>query len=87
MKYIIISPNHGTGKEPCFWRADNSGYTTSPFAAGLYTEEQINTRPDYYNNGYSAVAIPLTDRAMADLGFTCSYNDKALDKFLQKSKS
>jgi hypothetical protein len=86
MKYIIISPSHGTGKEPCFWRANAAGYVNSPFAAGIYTEKQINARPDYYNNGYSAVAIPLTDQAMSELGFKCSYDEKALDKFLQVSK-
>lgn len=83
MKYIIISPQHGSGSEPVFWRANNAGYTNSPFAAGIYSELQVESRPDYYNNGYSAVAVPLTDKAMADLGFTCSYNDNALDKFLQ----
>lgn len=87
MKYIIISPSHGTANDPVFWKADNAGYTNSPFAAGIYTEEQINARPDYYNNGYSAVAIPLTDKAMSDLGFQCGYDEKALDKFLQKSKA
>jgi hypothetical protein len=86
MKYIIISPKEGSGKSPVFWKAGNAGYTTSPFAAGIYDEEEIKARPDYYNNGYSAVAIPLTEEAMSKLNFTCSYEDKALDMFLQVAK-
>lgn len=87
MKYIIISLKHGTGDKPCFWRADNSGYTEWPFAAGVYGEEQIKSRPDYYNNGYSAIAIPLTEQAMNNLEFKCSFNQEATIHFLQTAKS
>lgn len=86
MKYIIISLTHGAGDEPMFWRANDAGYTTSPFAAGIYSEEQVKARPNYYNDGYSAVAIPLTDQAMESIGFTCSFDEKAIMKFFQKSK-
>jgi hypothetical protein len=84
MRYIIISPEKGSAKKPTFWRSNDAGYTNSPFAAGIYTEEQIKANPDYYNNGYSAVAVPLTDEAMRLLGFSCSYNEKGLNNFLQK---
>lgn len=84
MLYIIISLKHGTGKQPMFWRSNNAGYTTSPFAAGVYTEEQVKAEPDYYNNGISTIAIPLTDMAMDDLGFKCSYDDSAVKKFMNK---
>ncbi len=86
MKYIIISLAHGTGKEPCFWRANNAGYTNSPFAAGIYTEEEVKAKPDYYNDGYTGVAIPLTEQAMAKLGFKCSFDEKAIEQFFQTSK-
>lgn len=85
--YIIISPEKGDGKQPMFWRADCAGYTVYPFAAGIYNEADILSRPDYFNNGLSAVAIPLTDRAMETLGFKCSYEEEGLMKFLQKAKS
>lgn len=86
MNYIIIDISHGTGEEPMFWRANDSGYTTSPFAAGIYTEEQVKARPDYYNDGYNTVAIPLTDGAMASIGFTCSFDEDLIMRFYQKSK-
>jgi hypothetical protein len=86
MKYIIISLSHGTGKKPCFWKANDAGYTNYPFNAGIYTEEQVKARPDYYNDGLSSVAIPLTDKAMADIGFTCSFNEEAVEKYFQVAK-
>lgn len=86
MKYIIISLSHGTGKSPVFWRANAAGYTNSPFAAGIYTEEQVKARPDYYNDGLSTVAIPLTEQAMEAISFTCSFNEKAVEKFFQVAK-
>lgn len=86
MEYIIISLKHGTGEKPMFWRANNAGYTNSPFAAGIYTEEQVKGDPDYYNDGYSAVAVPLTDQAMGAIDFKCCFDEKAIEKFFQKSK-
>lgn len=85
MKYIIISPEKSTAKEPCFWRANAAGYTNSPFAAGVYDESEIKDHPGYYNNGYNSIAIPLTDAAMAKIGFECQIDIKALDQFLPKS--
>lgn len=85
MNYIIISLEQGSGKKPVFWRANDAGYTYSPFAAGIYTEEQVKANPGYYNNGSSAVAIPLTDNAMSDIEFTCSFDEKAIEKYFQKS--
>lgn len=87
MKYIILSLKHGTGKQPVFWKANNAGYTSLPFNAGIYTEEQVKQEPDYYNNGYSAIAIPLTDAAMSDIDFQCSFNEKSVEKYFQKAKA
>lgn len=71
---------------PTFWKANNSGYTDSPFNAGQYTQEQVDSKPYYYNDGHNAVAIPLTDKAMADLGFECTFDPTSINKFLTKSK-
>lgn len=86
MNYIIISLEQGTGDKPVFWRANDAGYTYSPFAAGIYSEEQVKRDPNYYNNGYSAVAIPLTDAAMGQIDFKCSFDEKEIQKFFQKAK-
>lgn len=87
MKYIILSLNHGTGSSPCFWRANNAGYTEFPFAAGHYSEEQLKAHPDYYNNGISTLAIPLTEQGLNRLGFKCTYDDAQTVHFLQKQKT
>ncbi len=84
MKYIIINPEQSTPKKPVFWKANDCGYTYSPFIAGIYTHEQVNGNPNYYNDGFKAVAIPLTDEAMDILGFKCSFDEKGLTKFFQR---
>lgn len=86
MKYIILSLKHGTPERPMFWRSNNAGYTNSPFAAGIYTEVQVLGDPEYYNNGYSTVAIPLTDAAMAAIDFKCSFNLQGVETFWQQSQ-
>jgi hypothetical protein len=86
MNYIIISLKHGDGINPIFWRANNSGYTEYPFCAGIYTEEQVKADPGYYNDGFNAVAIPLTDRAMEEIGFTCSFNGDKLKRFYKENR-
>ena len=67
-EYVIISLKHTNGKKPCFWRSNNQGYTWSPFAAGKYTEDQIKAEPEYYNNGTTDIAVPLTDAGMELIG-------------------
>lgn len=77
--YIILSPKHGTDKEPVFWRPDNSGYTTIPWAAGLYSEQQVKGNPTYYNDGYNSLAIPLTAAGLHSIGFKCSYSQSKVN--------
>lgn len=69
--FVILSLKHSEGKTPCFWRPDNAGYTNFPWAAGIYTEEQVNGDPEYYNDGYNTLAIPLTNDGMESIGFKC----------------
>lgn len=85
MKYIIISPGRSTEKEVMFWTADSAGYTSIPWAAGIYTAEQVEARPDHFNNGLTGVAIPLTTGALETIGLSCTVNMEALDNFLQRS--
>ena len=42
-----------------WWRASNSGYTTSLEEAGRYTAEAVTSDPSYYNNGESTAAVPV----------------------------
>jgi hypothetical protein len=86
MKYIIISLAHGTGKEPCFWKAKAAGYTNYPFNAGIYDEAEVKARPNYYNDGITGVAIPLTEQALEAIGFKCSFDEKAIEQFFQVAK-
>jgi len=76
MEYIIFSLKHSTKKQPCFWRANNAGYTNYPFTAGHYTEAQIQSQPDYYNNGINSIAIPLCEDGMEAIGFKFQVDNK-----------
>lgn len=70
--YIILSLKHSTKNEAVFWRAENAGYTNIPWAAGIYTEEQVKAKNWYYNNGMNTKAIPLTDEGLHQIGFKCT---------------
>ncbi len=87
MNFIIISLKHSEScNKPCFWRSNDCGYTESPFMAGIYTENQIREDPNYYNDGLNNIAVPLSDNAMSDLGFKCSFNPASIPMFLQSKK-
>jgi|TARA_R110000851_G_scaffold291657_1_gene446076 hypothetical protein len=74
--YIILSLKHSEGKQPCFWRPDDAGYTIYPWAAGIYSKDQIEKQPNYYNDGFNTVAVPLTDDGLNGIGFKCVYDPK-----------
>lgn len=86
MKYVIISLKHGTAKKPVFWRINDTGYTYYPFVAGHYTEEQVKSNPNHYNDGVENIAVPLTDKALEEIGFKVSFNLKSLQEFHKKNK-
>jgi hypothetical protein len=84
--FIILSLNHSTPDEAIFWRADDAGYTKIPWAAGIYTEEQVNGNPAYYNDGYNTIAIELSNDAIFKAGLKISFNKKKLTDFIAKNK-
>jgi hypothetical protein len=86
MKYIILSPKHSEGNTPTFWRPNCAGYTTNPWLAGIYEEKEIQEDPTYFNDGFGAVAIPLTKENLEELGFKCIYDPQSINKFLQKKQ-
>ncbi|MDH7463949.1 hypothetical protein QEG73_21790 [Chitinophagaceae bacterium 26-R-25] len=87
MEYIILSPKQSLDNRPCFWRDNNSGYTFYPFAAGIYSQEEVESDPGYYNNGHTAIAIPLSDAALQKIGFKCSVDWNAASFFVNASKN
>ncbi|MFN3802616.1 hypothetical protein [Belliella pelovolcani] len=72
MPFIILSLKHTEGNVPTFWRPDDAGYTNTPWAAGVYTDEQVKADPGYYNDGYNTLAIPLSNQGLESIGFKCS---------------
>lgn len=59
MKFYLLSLKWSQHKgKYVWWGPDNSGYTENLNDAGVYTEEQINSRPMYYRNT-STYPVPV----------------------------
>lgn len=86
MFYLIISLKHGSAESAMFWKANDCGYTPYMLGAGLYSEQEVQSNPDYYNDGIDAVAIPFTPEAFKKVGFNTSYDEQAIEQFFQKTK-
>lgn len=84
--YIILSLKHSKNDCPIFWRADNAGYTFIPWAAGIYTQGQVQSDPDYYNDGYNSIAIPLTESGIEASGLEFKLNISTVKKFYTDKK-
>ena len=82
--YLILSLKHSEGKVPTFWRPDDAGYTIFPFAAGIYTEEQVKAYPDYYNNGDDTLAIPFSNEGLESIGFKCQVDPKKVESLIKE---
>lgn len=79
--FFILSLKH-TNKEEglCFWRRDNAGYTTFPWAAGIYKESEVTADPVYYNDGAN-VAVEITDKeTWRKLKLKVNFDTEALQK-------
>lgn len=76
-RYFIISLSHSTPDQLIFWRADDNGYTSIPFLAGLYTEKEITDRIEYYTEN----SVPVPVEAWEGVGLTIKFNAKALRDF------
>jgi hypothetical protein len=84
-QYIILSLKHSTVEQPQFWMADNRGYTPFLVNCGVYSLSEIERQPMYYNDGISAVAIPLTATALNLIGFSVQVDFNNLDPFLNRA--
>lgn len=58
--YYILSLKHTkpTSSLYTWWMPNSSGYTDVIQDAGIYTQEQIDEFPSYFNNGVDTAAIP-----------------------------
>jgi hypothetical protein len=79
--YVIVSLKHSEKNSVAFWRANDAGYTTNPWAAGLYTEEQVSNNQSYYNDGYNTVAVCINNSSLPESGLTISLTDSKIAKY------
>lgn len=84
MKFIIYSPKESTKDKAVFWQSNNSGYTDFLIDAGRYDETEVMARENYYNNGYTSIAIPLTEEALKKIGLRVVVDTTAIEDFMQK---
>lgn len=42
-----------------WWKPRSHGHTQDLTEAGVYTQEQLNARPHYFNDGQTTKAIPV----------------------------
>ena len=60
--YYIVSVKHTRRQNHyiTLWRPDNNGYAWPLCWAGRYTRALVMEQLDYYNTGYSDIAVPCT---------------------------
>jgi hypothetical protein len=83
--YIILSLKHSEGITHCFWRPNDAGYTILPWAAGIYTKEDIDQNPKYYNDGYNTLAKPLNNDGLESIGFRCQMDLEKVEDLSKKA--
>lgn len=58
-KYYLLSLKHSKYQNQySWWGSNNSGYTIDINNAGIYTEEEINKKKNYYSNT-SVMPVPV----------------------------
>jgi hypothetical protein len=50
-KFVIVNLERSSKDQVVFWKADDLGYTSNPFEAGIYDENVIKSQLDYYCEG------------------------------------
>lgn len=86
-QFIILSLKHSEKDSPTFWRPDDTGYTIFPWASGVYTQKQIETDPNYYDNGVDTLAIELSSQGLESIGFTCKMDVKKVEKLAKRKEA
>lgn len=59
--YVMCIKYPPVGNCVSFWKPRACGRTTDLGQAGIYTREEIEERPDYYDNGRSTIAVPCAE--------------------------
>lgn len=72
-------------KQAAFWRANCSGRTVNPFNAGHYTQAEIDSSPEYYNNGTETVAFPL-DQIHDLIDLRCAFSLRKFHAYISSGK-
>jgi hypothetical protein len=85
-QFLILSLKHSEGSKPCFWRPDDAGYTTIPWAAGVYNRAAVEANPKYYNNGYDTLAVEFSNHALESIGFKCSMDVKKVQELAKAAR-
>lgn len=85
--YIILSLKHSAKNKPCFWRADDAGYTNFLVSAGIYSEEKVKLDSDYYNDGRATLAIPITEEGFQSIGLKTTIDLTKVKELIKEVKS
>lgn len=59
MNYYILDLRTKKGEVCIFWRSNCAGYTRYLEEAGIYSQDEIDEMPEYFNNGINTKAIPV----------------------------
>lgn len=85
-KYIIVSLKHSSEERLVFWRAEDNGYTSNPWEAGTYTEQELADKPNHYNDGAESIAVELESHAIAAAGLAIVPNLTKLKSYHKAQK-
>lgn len=79
--YVIVSLKHSSKDAVAFWRSNDAGYTTNPWQAGIYSEEQVANDPGYYNDGSSSIAVCVNNSSLPDSGIGISIKSDTIKEY------
>lgn len=85
-KYVIVSLKHSSEGTLVFWRANDNGYTSNPWEAGEYTEQDVTDNPNHYNDGTESIAVELSSGSLYAAGLVITPNLTKLKSYHKSQK-